>query len=124
MLDYKDVQSKTCAVQRGLHTKLGVRGRDLSQVLRRAGRRLPSRVRRQGHSLARAEFLAKNPKIAAQIDPAQIQSAYDAVTRHLASIDVGKNRLDRWLGVAGTIAFNLLIIATVFVFFLWWRGYV
>jgi hypothetical protein len=39
-------------------------------------------------------------------------------------IDVVQERKDRLLGLAVSIAFNLLVVIVAFVIFLWWRGYV
>tara|TARA_R110000772_G_scaffold225146_2_gene335834 strand:+ start:288 stop:662 length:375 start_codon:yes stop_codon:yes gene_type:complete len=124
MLDQRDIRTKIQTVERALQVKLGVRGRDLAHTLRRAGRRLPSRVRKQGAILAQAEFMACNPKLARQIDVAPVHTAFIKVITHLNEIDVGKRRMDRLLGIAGTIAFNVLVIIVAFIVFLWWQGYV
>ena len=124
MLDQSDITTKIETVERALYAKLGVRGRDLAHALRRAGRRLPSRIRKQGAILAQAEFMASNPKLARQIEVAPVHDAFVKVITHLNEIDVGKRRVDRLLGVAGTIAFNILVIVVAFIVFLWWQGYV
>lgn len=124
MLDRDDVENKVEAVRRELQARLGVKGRDLGHALRRAGRRLPSRVRKQGAALAQAGFFAQNPKMARRLDSAQVQSAYDEVITHLHGIDAKEVRIDRALAIAGPIAFNILCVAVAFITFLWWRGYV
>ena len=92
--------------------------------MRRAGRRLPVKVRKKGATLKKAAFFARNPKMARRLDGVEVQRAYDQVLTHLQGIDPDEDRKDRLLGIAGTIAFNLLIVAAAFVVFLWWRGYV
>ena len=124
MLDQKDVQNKVLKVRLEMQAKLGVQGRDLDQVLRRAGRRLPRGVRKQVATLAKAAFYARNPKMARRFEGHEVQAAYDAVMAHLDSIDVMEDRKDRVLGIAGAIAFNLLSVMVAFIFYLWWRGYV
>ncbi len=124
MLDEKDVANKVEAVRRALQSRLGVKGRDLGHALRRAGRRLPARVRKQGSALAQAEFLSRNPKMARRMDGAQVQSAYDEVVTHLHSIDAKDIRIGRALSIAGPVAFNILFVAVAFITFLGWRGYV
>lgn len=124
MLDQKDVQTKSLIVQRELQAKLGVQGRDLGHALRRAGRRLPAPVRKQGAALARAEFFARNPKMARRLDKQAVQKAYDTVIGHLGAIDAGSARKDRWVRVGSSVAFDLLFVAAAFIFYLWWRGYV
>ena len=107
-----------------MQAKLGVQGRDLDHALRKAGRRLPGDVRKQGNALARAEFFAQNPKMARRLDAQSVETAFDRVMAHLESIDAVEDRRDRLLGVAGAVAFNLLFVVVGFVVFLWWRGYV
>lgn len=124
MLDHKDIETKALTVQRELHDRLGVRGRDLAHAMRRAGRRLPRAVRLKGNALAQAAFFAQNPKMARRLDGEEVQQSYDAVMAHLGTIDVKENRKDRLLGLAGSIAFNLLFVAGAFIGYLWWRGYV
>ena len=53
-----------------------------------------------------------------------MQTAYDRVMEHLAGIDVAERRKDRWLGLAASVAFNLMCVAVAFITFLWWCGYV
>ena len=124
MLDQKDLETKAREMQRGLQAKLGVQGRDVSHALARAGHRLPARVRREGKVFAQAAFMARNPKMARRLEGATVQSAYDRVMEHLAGIDVAERRKDRWLGLAASVAFNLICVAVAFITFLWWRGYV
>ncbi len=124
MLDQKDVQNKALKVQREMQAKLGVQGRDLDHALRRAGRRLPRGVYKQAATLSKAAFYARNPKMARRLEGDSVQTAYDAVMAHLDSIDVVEDRKDRVLGIAGTIAFNLLFVMVAFIFYLWWRGYI
>ena len=111
MLDQKDLETKAREMQRGLQTKLGVQGRDVSHALARAGRRLPARVRREGRVFAQAAFMARNPKMARRLEGATVQTAYDRVMEHLAGIDVAERRKDRWLGLAASVAFNLICVA-------------
>lgn len=124
MLDQKDVETKVRVIRRELQARMGVQGRDLDHALRRAGRRLPARIRKQGGTLAQAAFFARNPKMARRLDGDAVQQAYDQVMSHLEGIDPARDRIDRLLSIAGTVAFNLLVVAVAFVVFLWWRGYV
>ncbi len=107
-----------------LQQKLDVRGRDLRQSLRRAGRRLPRTVRKQGDALMRAEILAHNPKTARQVNAAEVDKAYEQMRAYLEAIDVSEIRKTRLLSVTGAIVANLLLVVVLFVVWLWWRGYV
>ena len=124
MITDKDMAARSRKLRGLMQEKLGVRGRDLRQSLRRAGRRLPRRVRAQGEALVRAEMLAHNPKTARQVDAVTVERAYDVLRAHLEAIDVGEMRKVRLLGLAGAVAANVIGVAALFVVWLWWRGYV
>jgi predicted nucleic acid-binding Zn ribbon protein len=80
--------------------------------------------RAQAGILLRAQAAAGNPRLERQMDSAQINHAYVAVSAHLRGIDVRERRRSRLLRMAGTIVFYLLVVITAFVVWLWWRGYV
>ncbi len=124
MLDHKDIATKSLTIRQQLEAKLGVKSRDLSQALQRAGRRLPRRMRMQGAILVDAEKQAGHPKLARQIQDGAVRDAYTQLTAHLREIDAADARKGRILNMAGLIAFNLLFVVGVFVIWLWWRGYV
>lgn len=105
-------------------TKLGVRSRDLAQAVTRAGRRLPRHLRAEGKALAEAEVFMAHPKLAKRVNAAQVTRAFDALTAHLNGVDVMDRRKGFWLGLAGSIVFNVLVIAGLFVFYLWARGHI
>ncbi|QFT57437.1 hypothetical protein FIU94_01260 [Sulfitobacter sp. THAF37] len=124
MLTEKDITARTQSLQQLLQDKLGVRGRDLEHALRKAGRLLPRRVRRQAAQLARAEKMAGNPRLARQIDGGALARAQSDVTAHLSAIDLADRRKGRLIALGAVVAANLLIVCTAFVVWLWWRGYV
>jgi len=124
MMDHKDIAAKSLTIRQQLEVKLGVRSRDLSQALRRAGRRLPRQVRAQAAILVAAEKQAGHPKLVRQLDDAAVRTAYANVTAHLRAIDVADARKGRILSIAGVIAFNLLLVVVAFITWLWWHGYV
>lgn len=124
MLDAQDISAKTSEVRQQLRAKLGVRSSSLDQGLRRAGRRLPRDVRRQGDVLLKAQKLAENPRLARQLRPVEVNAAYKRVTEHLRGIDVSDRRKGWWLSLAGSIATNLLLVSGAFLTWAWWRGYI
>lgn len=124
MIDRDDIDAHCLTIRGLLEDKLGVRGRDLTQALRRAGRRLPRRVRAQAAVLAAAERQSGHPRLARQIDRHRMQKAFDAVRDHLRAIDVADARIARWLSIAGSLAFNMIAVTAGFVLWLWWQGYV
>lgn len=124
MITDKDMAAKSRKLRGLMQEKLDVRGRDLRQSLRRAGRRLPRRVRKSGAALMRAEMLAYNPKTARQVDPVQVEQDYEVLRNYLAGVDVADLRKARILSLTGAVVANLIVVAVLFVVWLWWRGYV
>ncbi|MEP3674812.1 hypothetical protein [Sulfitobacter sp.] len=124
MITDKDMAEKSRKLRGLMQEKLDVRGRDLRQSLRRAGRRLPRRVRKSGAALRRAELMAHNPKTARQVDAVQVDRDYAVLRDHLLQINVGERRKARLLGLAGAVVANLILVAVLFVIWLWWRGFV
>ena len=124
MITEKDMAAKSRKLRGLMEEKLGVKGRDLAQSLRRAGRRLPRGVRSRGAVLIRAEMLAQNPKTARQVDVAAVEQSYEVVRSHLQALDVAELRKARLLGVTAAVVANLIAVAAMFIVWLWWRGYV
>jgi predicted oxidoreductase len=124
MITDKDMATKSRKLRGLMQQKLDVRGRDLRQSLRRAGRRLPRSVHKRGVQLMRAEMLAHNPKTARQVDAVEVDQAYEYVRAHLEAIDLEEIRKSRILSLTGAVAANLILVIGLFVVWLWWRGYV
>ena len=95
-------------VQAELEDKLRLRAAPLAVQLRKAGRLLPRRVRRDADLLVRAQALSANPKLARQVDMRGAQGAHRSILAYLEGIDVGAERRNRALGVAASIAFVIL----------------
>ena len=104
--------------------QLGLSRGSLTRRLAKAGRRIPSGVRRDISIVAEAEKCAKNPKLAARLDPMSIKSAYDRASVHLRAIDVADRRKGFALSILGSIAFNILLVIFLLIVLLRWRGLV
>lgn len=124
MQETQDINAKIEAVQALLNEKFGVRKRALGKMLRSTGRRLPRRLRSRARVLVQAQELTAHPKLARRVDLAAVKQAHDEIAAHLRGIDVADRRKGAALSMAGSVAFNVLAVAVVFVGFLWWRGYV
>jgi len=124
MISDKDMAAKSHKLCGLMQQKLDVRGDDLRQSLRRAGRLLPRAVRRSGDALVRAHMLAQNPRTARQVDAAQVEKAYAHIRAHLEALDVAEMRKARILSVAAAVAANVIGVVVLFVCWLWWQGYV
>ena len=105
-----------------IEERLGVRGRSLDDKLRRAGRRLPKRVREACEVLAEAGVMAQNPKLLVRVDETRVAEAYDICLKFLNRLGRGDRRKGAILGVAASVAFSLLVVALLVIGFLYWRG--
>ncbi len=102
--------------------RLRVRGSSFSAQVQRVNHRLPRRLRKHAAYLVEAQKLAENPKLARMINAAEVKRAHRDITRHLRSVDPGKERADRWLGVLGIIALYILMFAAATIAYLVWSG--
>lgn len=124
MIDGNEFTARAEALRPQFKEKLGVKAHDLRHAFGRAGRDLPRRLRADGALLSRTERVVGNPHIARQLEAAPVWEAFDRVSAFLRRVDVGHRRRGRLLDIAATVAFNLIVVFTAFVFWLWWRGYV
>ena len=120
----KTLQQMVEDIREGLEDKLRVRGKSLDAQLRKAGRRLPKRVRNDATYLARGLTLVENPKLAKMFDQAKAVKAHRNVMAHLETVDLGAQRRDAALSLLGSIAFALLFTGIMVLFVLWQRGFV
>lgn len=106
-----------------MEARLGVRGATLAEKLRRGGRLLPRRVRRDAEYMARCAEQARAPHLQVQLDHERIADAYDACVRYLKPLGAGARRrailMDMLTGIVAAIVVTLALVVTVLV----WRGY-
>ena len=119
----KSASEMAAALAQLLHRKLGARGDGLEAKLRRAGRKLPRRIRRLALEIVAAEKLEAHPRLARQTDKAALARAFAAVAKHLDAIDLAERRRGLILGILGSVALALLTIFAALTAFLVWRGY-
>ena len=92
--------------------------------IRKAGRRLPKRVREAASYLAEAGQMAQNPKLLVRVDEGDVAAAYDVCLKHLGGVNRGARRKGVFLGIAASMAFSLLVVAVLVIGFLYWRGFI
>lgn len=107
-----------------MEERLRMRGVGLTEKLRKGRRVLPRRVRAAADQLAAAAAMAQNPKLLLQVDEAMVAQNYDICIKHLSGMNAWARRRGAMAGVAGSIAFSLLVVAALVVAVLVWRGYV
>jgi len=103
--------------------RLGVPGQDLETKVKKAGRLLPRRIRRDAEKLAEAAAFAGHPKLARMVDPRAQRAAYRDCKKFLEQIDVSERVIRFTLGLVTANAFNFLAISAVLIAVLVWRGY-
>lgn len=115
------IQQMADRVAQLMEERRRLKGNGLADKLRRGGRSLPKRLRTNAAFLAEAEALARNPRLAVQIDPSRVAEAYDQCLSQLG----GGARKDGWVTWAvnrlASVALSLLLLAALIVLILRWR---
>ncbi|WP_149779469.1 hypothetical protein [Roseovarius litoreus] len=122
MIDPEEINRDVAQLETLLRERLGIRGATFAKQLRRAGRRLPRFARRAGHVITQSQQMMQHPRLAAQVDRAAVDHAIGILRAHLTGIDPVQRRMRTFLGLVGVIIFNLLILLTLVVLVLRWRG--
>ncbi len=118
------IQARADRVQSALDGAFGVRAKTLDKAVRRAGRRLPKRLRAQAAKIVQAQALGGHPKLMRQVDGVALSVAEEQIVEWLDGIDRADLRKGMWLGLAGSIAFNILLILVLFIVWMVWAGQV
>ena len=122
-LDYHaDITAKADEVRNALREKLNTLGSDLSEGVAWSDRLLPKKRSKQAAVIVKGQGLGGNPKLMRRIDMGAIDTAHSGIMTFLDAIDVQERRKTRVLRWFGGMAFNLILIATCFVIWLWWSG--
>lgn len=95
---------------------------DLAAALKRARRRLPRRIFRQGMLLAQAVPLMDHPKLRLTLDEPALRKAAREVSSYLKSVDLADRRKGRVLDILGGMAFSVLVVIVLLIVVLRWRG--
>jgi hypothetical protein len=122
MTEGEEMRDRIDGLRRQLRDVHRIRGRDLRQALRRSKRLLPRYVRTAGARLAEAEPMLGHPKLERMLDFTALRAARKTVEEHLNSVDKADLRRGRLLGIAGAMAFNLLIVIALFLVWVRWVG--
>jgi len=104
--------------------QLRIKGRDFPSKVRRAGRLLPRRIRRDAKYLIDAADVTDNPKLARMVDGAKVDKAYSAIKLHLEGLNPRERQITQLLNVLASIAFVVIVTFVVVLYVLVQRGYV
>lgn len=119
-----EIEKLTAALSRQFEERLRIKGDTLARQVRRAGRMLPRKQRREARTILQAQQVARHPKLSRMINgPAVTQSAH-RLGEWLATVDPKERRIDRLLGIAGSVAFAVLVLGAVVITLIVQRGLV
>jgi hypothetical protein len=122
MSESQDISGFAADIEARLDKKFGQRRGTLVNRLRRAGAGLPRWVKHDAQMIDQALEFDSHPKLRRRVDRAAVSAARDRIAAHLDGIDPKERRKDFWLGLLGSLAFNLLAMLALAVLFLKWRG--
>lgn len=105
-----------------MEARLRIRGAGLGEKLRRGGRLLPRKVRREAEYLLRASELERVPKLRSQLDPSRIASAYDTCIAYLKPLGQAAHRRALLLDILETVGAAVFVTLVVVILLLIWRG--
>ena len=105
-----------------MNDAFGVKAKTLDKALRKTGRRLPKRLRHEAARIVEAQGFDGHPKLLQRVDGAALDAAEAKLCAYLKGIDRAEARKDRWLSIAGAIAFNILLVAGCYIAWLVWTG--
>lgn len=111
-------------VRKLMRARLGVKGRSLGAQIALAGRYLPRRLRVHAQVMAQAEAMQGHPHLRMMIPADETRRAGKELQDGLRSIHGADRRIGVLLARLAVIAFNLLVIAGLFLVALRWRGMV
>ena len=120
----QDVATYISEIRILMEKQLRVKGRDLQQQTRRAGRRLPRKVRRDLAFLIKSEKIGQNPKLSRMLDNEKLRKAHANIVQHLEKLDPREALFNMILGIVASIALMLIVVFVVLLYVLVKRGYV
>ncbi|MGR3622444.1 hypothetical protein [Pseudophaeobacter sp.] len=118
----QDIFADIEELQELLNSRAEVSG-DLATALGKARRHLPRRIYKQGQRLVQALPLLEHPKLRMTLDEAALKGAVRELKSHLKAIDTADRRKGRILEVLGGVVFSLLVVFTLLIVVLRWRGF-
>lgn len=106
-----------------LSAKFGRSKAPLAKRLPRIGRRLPGFARAAGEVLITARPRLGHPKLAMQVDAAEVKRAHRVLKAHLEGIDVKDRRKGAVLSLLGSLSISLIGVVAILILVLIWRGF-
>jgi len=124
MADTTEMDETARRLEELLDRGFGTGGQGLATALRRAGRRLPRRMRRAGQAVVQAETMARHPRLVSQIDRRRVAQEAARLRAYLEEVDPRARRVDMALTILRSLALNALLLAALFLVLARWRGWI
>ena len=124
MSESTDISRLAADIDTRLQKGFGQRRGPLLKRLRRAAGGVSKPLAQDVALIDEAVEFEAHPKLRKRVDAAAVKAAHDRIARHLDAIDPKERRKDFWLGLMGSLAFNLLAIVALVILVLKWRGLV
>ena len=102
--------------------QLRVKGTELSDVVARAGRKLPRRLQSEAAILIEAQALSRHPKLGRRTDQARIVKAERRLRAYLDGLDPRSERRAEILDRLAAVGFVVLLVAGVLFYVLVRQG--
>ena len=118
----EDMTAEIAEIEALLKRRFGIVRGPFAKRVRKAGNRVPRALRPALHRLVEDQKLMGHPQLARMIDGARVRRDAAQVTEGLEALDLADQRKGFWLGIAGSLAFNLLLFAGLAIWFLHHRG--
>ncbi len=116
-MDVSSLDSHIDTISRRIEEKLGIKGTDLAVQLKKIGRRLPRKTRRQIALLLETRTQTQHPKLATMIDWDTVRFSAKQVLSRLDTFDLKadrrRQRIDRALGMVANVTVAVLLVIGV-----------
>ena len=115
------IEKQVADLESLLEERLRIRGRDLNARVRKAGRLIPTRIRKEFQAVIRAQDMLSHPKLRPMVNENAVAKSHARAAEWLKTVDPWERRKDRWLAIAGSLAFSFLAICGAVIGLLYWR---
>ncbi|NIZ08560.1 hypothetical protein [Pseudooceanicola sp. HF7] len=122
MSGFSSVEPELKKVERQLHRKFGHSRWGIDRLMRRAGRRLPTRAHKAAAEIQEARQMAHHPRLARVVDGERLKGSVRVLGDAVRDYDDKARRIDLLLSVLRALAFNLLVLGVIMLVLAHWRG--
>lgn len=104
------IQQKVGRVAELLEKSYGLRGQSLRDRVQRAGRQMPSDMRRAAERLAKAEAMVHQPRLLLRLDDTEIDRDYRLLVKRLETMPRGGSVLEGMKSSVRSAVLSLMLL--------------